>query len=193
MYSHSTLRAFIVSASLPVKTTSALSKTTGNHRRSAPLDSVGKSGGTVQKSPNSPTSNRWEALISTRSVPSLPTGWNALHSTCKMLTTFLSIRWNEHLNYGDVHRQSEIEYSKYNFEHANVEMLFELFSTYEKETYACLDAGLVLPATDHVLKCSHTFNMLDARGVISVTERVSYIERVRRLAQRIARAYVESA
>ena len=103
---------------------------------------------------------------------------------------FFDIRWNEHVNYGDVHRQSEIEYSTYNFEYANVEILFDLFSTYEKETYACLDAGLVLPATDHVLKCSHTFNMLDARGVISVTERVSYIERVRRLAQRIARAYV---
>ncbi len=103
---------------------------------------------------------------------------------------FFDIRWNEHVNYGDVHRQSEIEYSTYNFEHANVELLFDLFSTYEKETHACLDAGLVLPATDHVLKCSHTFNMLDARGVISVTERVSYIERVRRLAQRIARAYV---
>ncbi len=105
--------------------------------------------------------------------------------------SFFDIRWNEHLNYGDVHRQSEVEYSIYNFEHANVEMLFDLFSTYEKETHACLDAGLVLPATDHVLKCSHTFNMLDARGVISVTERVSYIERVRRLAQRIARAYVK--
>ena len=104
---------------------------------------------------------------------------------------FFSIRWNEHLNYGDVHRQSEVEYSTYNFERANVDMLFGLFSTYEKETYDCLDAGLVLPATDHVLKCSHTFNMLDARGVISVTERVSYIERVRRLAQRIARAYVK--
>ena len=104
---------------------------------------------------------------------------------------FFEIRWNEHLNYGDVHRQSEVEYSTYNFEHANVDMLFELFSTYEKETHACLDAGLVLPATDHVLKCSHTFNMLDARGVISVTERVNYIERVRRLAQRIARAYVK--
>ena len=103
--------------------------------------------------------------------------------------TFFDIRWNEHLNYGDVHHQSEVEYSTYNFEHANVEMLFDLFSTYEKETHACLDAGLVLPATDHVLRCSHTFNMLDARGVISVTERVSYIERVRRLAQRIARAY----
>ena len=104
---------------------------------------------------------------------------------------FFDIRWNEHVNYGDVHRQSEVEYSTYNFEKADVEMLFELFSTYEKETHACLDAGLVLPATDHVLKCSHTFNMLDARGVISVTERVSYIERVRRLAQRIARAYVK--
>ena len=104
--------------------------------------------------------------------------------------TFFDIRWNEHLNYRDVHHQSEVEYSTYNFEHANVDMLFDQFSTYEKETHACLDAGLVLPATDHVLKCSHTFNMLDARGVISVTERVSYIERVRRLAQRIARAYV---
>ena len=104
---------------------------------------------------------------------------------------FFDIRWNEHVNYGDVHRQSEVEYSTYNFERANVEMLFDLFSTYEQETHACLDAGLVLPATDHVLKCSHTFNMLDARGVISVTERVSYIERVRRLAQRIARAYVK--
>ena len=104
---------------------------------------------------------------------------------------FFDIRWNKHVNYGDVHRQSEIEYSTYNFEHANVKMLFDLFSTYEQETHACLDAGLVLPATDHVLKCSHTFNMLDARGVISVTERVSYIERVRRLAQRIARAYVK--
>ena len=104
---------------------------------------------------------------------------------------FFDIRWNEHVNYGDVHRQSEVEYSTYNFERADVDMLFEVFSTYEKETHACLDAGLVLPATDHVLKCSHTFNMLDARGVISVTERVSYIERVRRLAQRIARAYVK--
>ena len=104
---------------------------------------------------------------------------------------FFDIRWNEHVNYGDVHRQSEVEYSTYNFEKADVEMLFALFGTYEKETHACLDAGLVLPATDHVLKCSHTFNMLDARGVISVTERVSYIERVRRLAQRIARAYVK--
>ncbi len=105
--------------------------------------------------------------------------------------SFFNIRWNENLSYGDVYRHSEIEHSIYNFQQANVEMLFELFHTYEKETYTCLDGGLVLPATDYVLKCSHTFNMLDARGVISVTERVNYIERVRRLAQQVARAYVK--
>ena len=69
-------------------------------------------------------------------------------------------------------------------------MLFDLFSTYEKETHACLDAGLVLPATDHVLKCSHTFNVLDARGAISVSERTRMIQRVRALACRIARQYL---
>ena len=72
----------------------------------------------------------------------------------------------------------------------NVETLFSLFDAYEKEASACLESGLILPAVDYVLKCSHTFNVLDARGVISVTERVGYIERVRRLAQRTARAYV---
>ncbi len=105
--------------------------------------------------------------------------------------SFFDIRWNENACYGDVYHQSEVEHSIYNFQRADVEMLFQLFGTYEKETYACLDTGLVLPATDYVLKCSHTFNMLDARGVISVTERINYIERVRRLAQRIARAYVK--
>ena len=104
--------------------------------------------------------------------------------------SFFDIRWNEQLRYGDVHHQSEVEYSRYHFEHANVEMLFNLFETYEKEAFACLEGGLVLPGVDYILKCSHTFNMLDARGVISVTERVSYIERVRRLAQRTAQAYV---
>ena len=104
--------------------------------------------------------------------------------------SFFDIRWNDHLLYGDVHHQSEVEYSKYHFEHANVEMLFQLFETYEREAFACLEQGLVLPGTDYVLKCSHTFNVLDARGVISVTQRVGYIERVRRLAQRISQAYV---
>ena len=103
--------------------------------------------------------------------------------------SFFDIKWNDQLVYGDVHHQSEVEYSKYQFESADVETLFNLFDAYEKEALTCVESGLVLPATDYVLKCSHTFNVLDARGVISVTERVGYIERVRRLAQRTARAY----
>ena len=104
--------------------------------------------------------------------------------------SFFDIEWNDELVYGDVYHQSEVEFSKYHFESADVETLFNLFDAYEKEALACLGADLILPATDYVLKCSHTFNVLDARGVISVTERVGYIERVRRLAQRTARAYV---
>ena len=101
------------------------------------------------------------------------------------------IRWNEHLNYGDIHHQSEVEFSKYSFKVANTEMLFNLFNIYEKEVFDCLDHELVLPAADYVLKSSHAFNLLDARGVISVTERGGYIERVRRMAQRSAQAYLD--
>ena len=104
--------------------------------------------------------------------------------------SFFDIKWNDQLVYGDVYHQSEVEFSKYHFETADVETLFNLFDAYEKEALTCLESDLILPATDYVLKCSHTFNVLDARGVISVTERVGYIERVRRLAQRTARAYV---
>ena len=106
------------------------------------------------------------------------------------VSSFFDIKWNDQLVYGDVYHQSEVEFSKYHFESADVETLFNLFDSYEKEALSCLEADLILPATDYVLKCSHTFNVLDARGVISVTERVGYIERVRRLAQRNARAYV---
>ena len=106
------------------------------------------------------------------------------------VSSFFDIKWNEQLVYGDVYHQSEVEFSKYHFKSADVGTLFNLFDAYEEEAFSCLEAGLILPATDYVLKCSHTFNVLDARGVISVTERVGYIERVRRLAQRTARAYV---
>ncbi len=104
--------------------------------------------------------------------------------------SFFDIKWNDQLVYGDVYHQSEVEFSKYHFESADVDTLFNLFDAYEKEAFTCLKNDLILPATDYVLKCSHAFNVLDARGVISVTERVGYIERVRRLAQRTARAYV---
>ncbi|MCD6508637.1 glycine--tRNA ligase subunit beta [Candidatus Poribacteria bacterium] len=101
------------------------------------------------------------------------------------------IQWNEYFRYGDIHRRGEFEYSKYHFEVSSSSMLFSLFETYEREAMECLKNGLVLPALDYVLKCSHTFNMLDARGAISVTERVGYIARVRNLARRVARAYVD--
>lgn len=105
--------------------------------------------------------------------------------------SFYELDWNGSLKYGDVHHQSEVEFSKYHFEFANVDMLFKLFDMYEHEAIACAENGLVQPCLDYVLKCSHTFNMLDARGAISVTERVGYIARVRNLARRCAKGYSE--
>jgi glycyl-tRNA synthetase alpha chain len=101
------------------------------------------------------------------------------------------IRWNDTLTYADVHLQGEIEGSTYNFEESNAEMLFTLFTLYEQEAQRLMDKELVLSTYDHVLKCSHTFNLLDARGVISVTERTSYIVRVRNLARKVAQLYLK--
>ncbi|MBQ7215417.1 MAG: glycine--tRNA ligase subunit alpha [Synergistaceae bacterium] len=97
--------------------------------------------------------------------------------------------WAGNVTYGDVHLQGEIEHSHYNFEIADTDMLFQLFAMYEAEAGRILDKGFVLPAYDYVLKSSHTFNLLDARNAISVTERTSYISRVRALACRCAAAY----
>ena len=94
--------------------------------------------------------------------------------------------------YGDVFLRNEQQYSAYNFEVADVDMLLGLFKTYADECRRTLDAGLVLPAYDYVLKCSHAFNLLDARGAISVTERQGYILRVRALAKGCCAAYIES-
>jgi len=91
--------------------------------------------------------------------------------------------------YGDVFLRNEQQYSAYNFEVADVDMLLGLFNTYEAECKRTLEAGLVLPAYDFVLKCSHAFNMLDARGAIAVTERTGYILRVRTLAKACCEAY----
>ncbi len=98
--------------------------------------------------------------------------------------------WNGHLRYGDVHHQGEVEYSTHNFEVASVPMLFQLFDMYEAESIKLAEAGLVLPSYDYCLKCSHTFNLLDARGAISVTERTRFIGRVRALAREVAKLYV---
>ena len=101
------------------------------------------------------------------------------------------IEWVDGISYGDVYHQNEVDYSTYNFQVSNEQMLFKLFEMYEKETADVIAAGLVQPAYDYALKCSHTFNLLDARGAISVTERQSYIARVRELAKMCANAYVE--
>src|SRR6476661_4719438 len=100
--------------------------------------------------------------------------------------------WTPGVKYGDVYHQNEVEHSRYNFELSNTEMLFDLFNNYEKEAIRLMEAQCTLPAYEMVLKSSHTFNLLDARGAISVTERAAYIGRVRALARAVAQAYYES-
>ncbi|MCQ4574256.1 MAG: glycine--tRNA ligase subunit alpha [Candidatus Brocadiales bacterium] len=99
------------------------------------------------------------------------------------------LQWSDGLTYGDVHHQDEVEFSAYNFEEADVPMHLKLFDTYEREAKKLLDKGLVLPAYDYMLKCSHTFNVLDARKAIGVAQRTRYIARVRGLARRCAEGY----
>src|SRR5882672_7790233 len=100
--------------------------------------------------------------------------------------------WTPGVTYRDVYHQNEVEQSKYNFELSNADLLFKHFSDFEAEAKRLIEAQCVLPAYEMVLKCSHTFNLLDARGAISVTERAAYIGRVRALARLIAQAYYES-
>ncbi len=106
------------------------------------------------------------------------------------VSSFVEIRWNEQLTYGDLMLQAEREFSRYNFETADVERLRTLFEEYEAEARAALAAGLVQPAHDCVLKCSHTFNLLDARGAIGVAERAALFGRMRDLARRAAETYL---
>ncbi len=100
------------------------------------------------------------------------------------------LQWNDTISYGDVHHRGEVEWSVYNFELADVGMLRTLFDMYENESLNAAQRGLVLPAYDHCLKCSHTFNILNARGAISTAERTSYIGRVRNLARLSAEVYL---
>jgi glycyl-tRNA synthetase alpha chain len=101
------------------------------------------------------------------------------------------LKWNERVSYGQVHHRGEVEWSTYNFEVADADMLRKLFDMYEAEGLRTARKGLVLPTYDHCLKCSHTFNMLNARGAISVAERTSYIGRVRNLARLSAEEYLK--
>ena len=100
------------------------------------------------------------------------------------------LAWTDRIKYGDIHLESERQFSLYNFEIADKSRLFQLFDIYEAEAQQSLVKNLVLPAYDYTLKCSHTFNLLDARGAISVTERTGFIARVRKLARLCAEGYV---
>ena len=104
----------------------------------------------------------------------------------------LDLEWAPGVRWGDVYRESEREWSIYNFEVAPVDLLTRRFEEHEAECRMLLERELPLPAYDQVLKCSHTFNLLDARGAISVTERAAYIGRVRTLARKVAQLYVEN-
>ncbi len=100
------------------------------------------------------------------------------------------LQWNKDIKYGDIHHETEVEFSKYNFDVADTEMHFSLFESFEKECVRLLKIGLVFPAYDCCLKCSHTFNMLDARGALSVAERSTYIARIRSLTKQCAKEYL---
>ncbi len=100
--------------------------------------------------------------------------------------------WTKGLTYGDVYRQNEVEQSTYNFEQSNAPVLFQHFSDYEAEAKRLIAAKLALPAYEMVLKAAHTFNLLDARGAISVTERAAYIGRIRNIARSVSQAYFDS-
>lgn len=102
-----------------------------------------------------------------------------------------NIAWNDNVKYGDIYLPQEQQQSKYNFEEADIDMLSNLFQSYEKEALRLIKLNLVLPAYDYVLKCSHAFNILDARGAISVSERMTYILKIRKLARACAKLYIE--
>ncbi len=105
--------------------------------------------------------------------------------------SIFDVRWNESLTWGDVYRQNEEEFSRFNFEAADVELHILLFERMEAEAQRLLKMGLVYPGYDCVIKCSHIFNVLEARGAISVSERQNYIARVRRLARLAAITYLK--
>ncbi len=107
------------------------------------------------------------------------------------IESFVDIQWNEHLTYGDILLQPEREYSRYNYEVADIERLRTMYDEFEAEANACIDAGLVFPAHDYILKCSHTFNLLDGRGAVGVTERAALFGRMRELARRVTDRYLE--
>lgn len=117
-------------------------------------------------------------------------GIERLASYLQEVDSVYDLEWVEGVKYGEIFNQPEYEHSVYAFENSNTDMLFEAFDQYEAESLAQIDAGLVHPAYDYILKCSHSFNLLDARGVISVTDRAAYLARIRNMARKVAKMFV---
>ena len=118
-------------------------------------------------------------------------GLERLSSYIQDVDSVFDLEWADGVKYGDIFKEPEYEHSKYAFEESNQEMLLDAFDTYEKEAKRLIKEGLVHPAYDYILKCSHTFNLLDARGAVSVTERAGYLARIRNMAKAIAKVFVE--
>ncbi|MCX8092883.1 MAG: glycine--tRNA ligase subunit alpha, partial [Candidatus Goldbacteria bacterium] len=101
------------------------------------------------------------------------------------------IKWDKNITYGDIFLENERQFSKYNFEHADINMLFNVFNNFYKEGNSLVEKQLPIPAYDYVLKISHIFNLLDARKAISISERPSYIKKIRDLAKLCAEGYMK--
>lgn len=128
-------------------------------------------------------------------LPSVPLeityGLERIAMFLQNVENLFEVRWNEHITYGEVFRENEYQFSVYNFEVADTQMLFDLFDKYYRECERLLERDLYLPAYDFVMKCSHTFNLLDARNAISQVQRQSFIGKIRKLAKRCAEVYLE--
>lgn len=117
-------------------------------------------------------------------------GLERLASYIQEVESVYDLVWTGDVKYGDIFKQPEFEHSKYAFEESNPELLMQLFAEYEKEATILMEKGLVHPAYDCVLKCSHAFNLMDARGIISATDRAGFLGRIRKMARTIAKTFV---
>ncbi len=117
-------------------------------------------------------------------------GLERLASYIQEVESVYDLVWTGDVKYGDIFTQPEYEHSKYAFEESNAELLMQLFTDFEKEATVLMDKGLVHPAYDYVLKCSHAFNLMDARGIISATDRAGFLGRIRKMARTIAKTFV---
>jgi glycyl-tRNA synthetase len=175
----------------PRRTTFASSKTIGKAPRWVPGASAGKSGWMGRKLPSLPTFSRPAGMELDPVSVELTYGLDRIALALAGVDSVWELEYGAGISYQDVLLQSEIEHCRYYFEVADVEGLKTTYDIYENEAKRCLEAGLIIPAHDYNLKCSHLFNVLDTRGAIGVTERAHYFHRMRTLARQVSEQYLE--